>query len=134
MRYDHVIRATMATALADAVLAAIYGDGVRLSGSSRLEVPVLEVTLVSDTEGEQWAPVVLQWDQWVASMADLRASERRLRQLFHLEVPAVIGGVAMWAQYVDGDAIGAPNRDGFFGRAVRFQFTPLRERYDQAVP
>lgn len=133
MRWDTTIRAVMAAVLADSALAAIYGGAVRFSGSSSIAVPLLEFTLVSDTEGEQWAPVVLQLDQWVESADLLRESERRLRQLFHLEVPAEIGGVLMWAQYVDGDSIGAPNRDGFFGRAARFQFTPLRERYDSLV-
>lgn len=133
MRWDTTIRAVMAVVEADPELAALYGGAVRLSGSSSIETPLLEFTLISDTEGEQWAPVVLQIDQWTETAEALRASERRLRQLFHLEVPALIGGVSMWAQYIDGDAIGAPNRDGFFGRAMRFQFTPLRERYDSLV-
>lgn len=135
MRWDTVLRAVRTAVLEDAALRAIYGDAVRLSGSAEVYVPLLELTLISDVERETEARVVVQFDQWLGDLSALQASERRLRQLFHRETPATIGGVVMWALYVDGDSIGkgpgvAPNRDNDYGRAIRFEFGPLRERYD----
>lgn len=130
MRWDTVIRAVLAEVRADAVLGSLYTGRVRLAGAGDYRAPLLELTLIADGEGEQWAPVTIQYDQWNDSSDAMRLSERRLRELFHLEAPRAVQGIVMWSEYVDGDVIGAPDRDGRFGRAIRFRHTPLRERYD----
>ncbi len=134
MKWDQVIRVATAAVLADPVLAGIYGQNVVYLGTARHAVPLLEVMLIADSETELWAPCTLQWDQWCETMDALRASERRLRLLFHQDLPISLGGVGMWVQYVDGAELVSPDRDGFFGRAIRFRYTPLRAQYDPVLP
>lgn len=130
MKWDAVLAAVGATCAADPFLAAIYGSAIRLTGSGAHRVPVLEFMLIADSETELWAPCTVQLDQFTQTLTAQIASERRLRQLFHLETPRDIGGMPMWAQYQDGETLAEPDRDGYFGRAIRFRLTPLRERYE----
>lgn len=132
MKWHQVVEAMLGAIVADAKLTAIYGVVVRQSGNAPFQVPSLEWDLIGDSEGEQWAPCLVQLDQWCATQDDLLRSEQRLRRLFHQELPVTIGGVMMWAQYEDGAMLASPDRDGYFARAVRFRFTPLRDRYDPA--
>jgi hypothetical protein len=131
VKWYQVQKAVIAAVAADGVLSALYPT-IRLMGSGDLKPKVLEYFLVGETETELWAPVTLQFDQWCGSAADLARSEQRLRRMFHLDLPATFDGVAMWCQYVDGEALAAPNRDGYFARAIRFRFTPLRDLYQPA--
>jgi hypothetical protein len=125
------MREVIAVVAADPVLSGLYPT-IRLQGSGDLAPEVLEYALIADSETEQWAPVVLQFDQWCRTMPELARSEQRLRRMFHLDLPATFGAVQMWAQYVDGDSLASPDRDGYFARAIRFRFTPLRDLYDPA--
>jgi hypothetical protein len=137
VRWDTVLRALIVTVEADPLLAGIYSVGgvlqFRKIGTGQRVVPSLEYMLIGDSETELWAPCTVQFDQWVKTSEDLRASERRLRGYFHLDVPGPIGGIGMFAQYLDGDDKPMPDREGVFGRSIRFRFTPLRERYDSAT-
>lgn len=136
MRWDVVLQKVGDAAAGDPLLAGIFGAAIRLAGTSAFTVPALELQLVADSVTELWAPCIVQWDlftkdrQTATGLEDLRAAERRLRQLFHLDVPATFGGLGMFSQYEDGTMIATPDRDGYYGRAVRFRYTPLRERYD----
>lgn len=136
MMWDRVIEAMRATILADADLVAIYGDRVRMATTSATpfnpKTPVLEWTVVGDTEVDQWAPVIVQLDQWAPDIEEVIASERRLRILFNPELPTQYSGLFMWAQYIDGNVLATPDRAGYCGRGVRFRFTPLREIHDPA--
>lgn len=136
MMWDRVIEALRTVILADAVLAPIYGDRVRMAAASDTpfepKVPILEYSLIGDVEREQWAPTIIQFDQWAPDDETAVASERRLRRLFNPELPTSYDGLFMWAQYVDGTILATPDRNGFVGRAVRFRFTPLREIHDPA--
>ena len=86
--------------------------------------------LVADGENEQWAPCTLQWNLWTADLASNVAAERALRRLFTADLPVNLGTVyTVSSEYVDGDVLATPDRDGYFGRAVRFRHTPLREQY-----
>lgn len=129
MRWPEVLEAIATAAAADSVLTGIYGTAIRQAGSAAFEVPALEHTLIADGEAEQWAPHTVQWDQWCETQADLINSERALMRLFHHDVPVVIGGLGMWALFTEGAELSSPDRDGVHGRAVRFRFTPIRERY-----
>ena len=129
MQWDNVLERVVATLKADAVLVALYGDAMRFTGSGGHHVPMLEWLLIGDSEGELWAPVTIQIDQWLAHDEDLIASERRLRELFHREVDFDFAGLRCTAQYLDGQVLASPDRDGYYGRAVRFVITPLRARY-----
>ena len=130
MKWDAVLVALTDVVTQDTALVAVYGDAMRMAGTDTHRVPVLEWFLVADGEDELWDNITVQLDQWTATAADLWASERRLRQLFHQELPASMGGMSMWMQYQDGAALTVPDRDGYFGRAIRFKFTPLRELYE----
>lgn len=136
MMWDRVIEACRATIVADDILGPIYGDRVRMASASATpfvpEVPILEYSVIGDVERDQWAPTIIQFDQWAPDVEVAVASERRLRRIFNPELPQEFAGLFMWAQYVDGTVLATPDRNGFAGRAVRFRFTPLRERHDPA--
>lgn len=132
MKWHQLLAELTTVVLADSILSGIYGTSVRLAGSGDLVNPVLELALVADSESELWAPTVIQFDQWTGSMEALGRSEQRLRRLFHLDLPATFGAITCWCQYVDGDFLAAPGRDGYYARAIRFRFTPLRDRYAPA--
>lgn len=125
-----VLAAATAAVRTDAALVGVYGPHMRLAGSGTHQVPLLEWQLIGDSEGELWAPCTVQFDQWCPTMDALRMSERRLRFLFHLEVPGVVQGLGMWSEFQDGAWLASPDRDQVFGRALRFRMTPLRDRYD----
>ncbi len=129
MMWDQVLMALVEVVSTDQVLRDIYGDKMRLASSGKLEVPHLEWSFIGDTETELFTPCVFQFDQWHEDPAKVVLSERRLRVLFHTQLPAEFGGLVMWCEYVDGEVLAMPNRDGFSGRAVRFRFTPLRSVY-----
>jgi len=132
VRWDAVGAAASSTVVLDPVLAGLFGDAIRMAGSGDHVVPLLEWSLIGDTETELWAPCTVQWDIWHREFASLRQAERRLRLLFHAELPVTIAGVGMWSQYVDGSVLASPARDNYFGRALRFQMTPLRHLYDRS--
>lgn len=135
LMWERVMKRVLAVINADVVLQEIYDGHVRMMGSGTLQVPGLEWLLVSDVEEELWAPIIVQFDQWTPTASLVRASEFRLRALFHCELPIVLGGdMVMWSQYSDGSQLATPDRAGFVGRASRFQFTPLRRQYAFPVP
>lgn len=129
MMWAEVLKRILSVCSADPVLASIYGTKMRLTGTGDHEVPLLEWMLIGDTEEELWAPCIVQFDQWTKTMGDLALSEGQLRRLFHLDLPAEIGGVLMFSQYQDGDSLAVPDRNGYYGRAIRFRISPLRRRY-----
>jgi len=131
--WDRVIQAASDMAAADGILINLYPT-MRNAGPGKHSVPLLEHRLIADSEDELWSPVVIQWDQWHESMAAIIAGERQLRLLFHVETQRDYAGIPMWSQYVDAEWIASPDRDGYFGRAIRFRMTPLRERYQHPVP
>lgn len=134
LRWDDILQRIDALVRADATLGAVYGDAFRLMGSGEHRVPMLEWTFIGETEREIDNPMTIQFDQWVNEGDDLVASERRLRQLFHRELPFDFDGLTCWSQYVDGELLASPDRDNYVGRAIRFRITPLRPRYALANP
>jgi hypothetical protein len=130
-------------AVADPTLGTLYrlredevGEGadrgrIALRGTKEFGVPLLEFTLIApDVETEAWAPCIVQFDQYVKTMPELVRSELALRALFNHDVPVDMGGVYMWLELEDGGVeLAAPDRDGHYGRAVRFRATPLRQQY-----
>lgn len=132
MKWHEVMRVVIDAALADTGLAAIYGTNMRVAGEGTIVGTVLEYALIADGETELEAPCTIQFDQWCLTMSELARSEQRLRRLFHRELPTPFDGLGMWAQYQDGASLASPNRDGYFARAIRFRFTPLRDRYEPA--
>ena len=129
MMWDQVLLRIVAVVRTDTLLAEIYGENMRLASPGQLLIPALEWTVAADSETELWAPCTIQFDQWTRTLAELVRSERRLRALFHTELPAEFDGLIMSCQYLDGTLLAAPDRDDFNGRALRFRFTPLRSRY-----
>ena len=132
MKWHQLMNQLKDVVLADPVLSSIYGTSMRMAGVGDVQAPLLEWMLIADSENELWAPTVIQFDQWTGDMPTLARSEQRLRRLFHLDLPATFGTITCWAQYVDGESLAAPDRDGYYARAIRFRFTPLRDRYAPA--
>ena len=130
MMWDQIIARVIEQIENDPTMAQLFGDRIRAAqGSSELEVPLLEWMLIGDTEDELWAPTVIQFDLWNATAEDNRLAEARLRAMYHQDLPIVVGGLMMWAQYNDGSVLAEPDRSGFIGRALRFRFTPLRRGF-----
>jgi len=130
VKWHQVLQAASDLAAATPALANIYGaDGFRYAGTSPYVTPALEHQLVADGEDELWAVCTIQFDQWCRTMEDLLASEHQLRLLFHVETQRDYAGMPCWSQYNDGETLASPDRDGAFGRAIRFRMSTLRERY-----
>lgn len=129
MNWDQVVAAFMAELAAAPEITAIFGDRIRLASPKDFAVPLLEVTVIGDTEGELWAPVTIQVDLWADEFTSVRDAERYIRGRYYAPLPIPIGALTCWAQYSDGTNLAVPERDGFFGRAIRFTFTPLRAAY-----
>lgn len=128
--WDEVVSRIKDLVLADGVLSGIYGERFRKAGTGEQQVPGLEWTLVGDTEGELWAPCIIQFSQWTANAAEVRQSEFRLRSLFHRDLPFLLGGdVLVFSAYLDGADLATPDRSNILGRAIRFRITPLRRQY-----
>lgn len=133
MHWDAIERAVNATCKADAALLAIFASAMRLSGSGDHAVPMLEWLVIADAQEEQWAPCTVQFDLWHFDRATLVAAERRIRRLFVPELQFQMAGVTCLSEYLDGETLASPDRDGYFGRAIRIRFTPLRDRYANAT-
>jgi hypothetical protein len=129
MNWDSVVAALLAEVADVPEIAAIVGGRVYFAGSGAFVVPSVELTIVADTVSELWEPVTVQFDVWAKSFTDVRTIERILRRRYHHQLPIPIGGLNVWAQYSDGTVLASPERDKFFGRALRFTFTPLRAAY-----
>lgn len=132
MKWFQVIEEVQAVIMAESALTDIYGDNVRMNGTATFQVPCLEMQIIGDVERETDNPILVQIDQWCRSMDELARSEQVLRRWFHVDVPRSFGGLMMWAEYEDGESLASPDRDNVFARAIRFRFTPLRDRYDPA--
>jgi len=134
MRWHDVLWIIGREVKADGDLAAIYGDAMRMAAKAQnLLVPSLEWFVVSDTGSELWEPCTVQIDQWVNDLESLVLSEAALRALFDQALPVTFtdpsGGrdLVTWCVFSDGAELTSPDRSGFYGRAARFRFTPLRD-------
>ena len=133
MMWDHVMVRVLAVIKGDTELASIFGDHIRMTGTGAQQTPGLEYMLIADSENELWAPAIFQFDLWTTSAVTARDAERRLRHLFHKDIPQEIGGLMLWTVYTDGSMLATPDRSNYTGRALRFTFTPLREQYANVV-
>lgn len=127
MRWDDVLEAVFDQMNADATLLSIYGTAIRMGGVHEFTIPSLEFFVVSNTQNELWEPITVQMSQFTKSMTALANSDRRLRQLFDHDNMVTIQGVTMWSRWEDGGDLVGPSRQGFYGMAARFRFTPIRE-------
>lgn len=136
MRWDHVLDSLQQLLPNTPELIAIYGSNIRQSGEVEYVKPnLLELTVTSDTMAEEiWNPIVIQFDQFCKTIEQLRDSERTLRNMLHHDVPISIFGVFMWSEFLEGFELETPARDGYFGRGLRFRFTPIREEYLRQSP
>lgn len=132
MQWDAIVERVRNACVGDPALVAIFGSAMRYTGSGDHAVPLLEWMLIADGQQEQWAPCTVQLDVWHRDLDAVVTAERRLRRLFHQELPFDFEGLTTWGEYLDGEVLASPDRDGYFGRALRFRLTPLRDRYVQA--
>jgi hypothetical protein len=129
VKWDAQIRAASDTVAADPILSVLFPT-MRYAGTGDHTVPLLEHHRIAYSEDELWAYVTIQWDLFCESLEALQAAERQLNHLFHVEVQREYGGMPMWSQFVEGDVLATPDRDGYFGEAIRFRMAALRERYE----
>ena len=129
MNWDILLDAFTGEVAAMPAVVALAGEAVRYGGEVEHEVPSCVIRMISDTESELWAPVTVQVDLFHKSAAVVLTAERALRRRYHADLPIPIGNLNAWAQYSDGTVTASPERDGYFGRALRFTFTPLRAAY-----
>lgn len=128
MRWPDVVLAIIAEVEADAVLSALFPDGVHRAEDRDFVVPSLTWSLISDVEEENFNPLRIQFDVFTRTDAEQAAAEAAIRRLLHRDTPTVIGDVPMWSQYASRTNIGSL-RDGIRGSASDFIFTPIRTRY-----
>ena len=128
MRWPDVVLAIIAEVEADAVLSALFPDGVHRAEDRNFVVPSLVWSLISDVEDENFNPLRIQFDVFTRTDTEQAAAEAALRRLLHRDTPTVIGGVPMWSQYASRTNLGGL-RDGIRGSASDFIFTPIRTRY-----
>jgi hypothetical protein len=130
MRWDPVARSMASVIAARPVINGIYGEFVRMaSGSANHRVPLLEYRIITNTEMEQWEPIVIQWDQWTDTYEELVASERELMDVLHREEEVWLGDVMVLTKFLDGAELADPDRQGYFGRAIRFRLVAIADRY-----
>lgn len=130
MIWDQVMARVAGEVTTDAVLLALYGDTLIMAGTQQFQVPSIEWSLISDTEQELWAPMIIQFDIWAKEAEVNRRGEFRLRALYHKDLPVVLSGdLMMWTQFADATTLPVPDRAGIFGRSLRFRMTPLRRQY-----
>lgn len=133
MRWHDVLWIIGQQVAADPDLLTIYGSAMRMSGTQEHIVPSLEWFVVSDRASELWEPCSIQFDQWTDSLEDLVLSEAALRGIFDQAMPVTFtdpsGGrdLVTWCEFTDGASLVGPDRPGYFGRAIRIDFTPLRD-------
>lgn len=125
-----VVGAVANAATLHPTLSGIYGKTIRSTGFNDHVVPCLEYTLISNVPGvEIWEPIVIQWDQFVKTNIELYNSEQALMMLFSHQNPVLLNGVYMWSMFVEGAQLAAPMTHGYYGRALRFRFTPVMSEY-----
>lgn len=131
MMWDYIITQIIALLRLDSVMQAVYGENIRMAATGEQLVPGLQLTLLGDTVQELWAPMLIQFDQFIAhsDSTSLKRSEHRLRGLFHRDLPIQLGDVQAWVHYEDSTTLQMPDRSGILGRAIRFRITPLRLQY-----
>jgi hypothetical protein len=130
MMWDQVMARVMEELTTDPVLVGIFGTAFRQAGpADAQEVPMLEWRLVGDTEGELWAPVLIQFDLWTLAADTNRRAEFRVRSLYHRDMPYFLADLRMMSSFEDGAVLATPERSGFYGRAIRFRFYPLRRKF-----
>lgn len=117
----------------DMDLSGIFGNAMRVQGTHEHIVPSLEWGLISDAGTELWEPCTIQFDLWTNTLEDLVLAEASLRALFDHNLPVTFEDksgardLVTWCEFQDGAELTSPDRSGYYGRAVRFQFTPLRD-------
>lgn len=130
MRWDVIIDAWLGLATADSVVQSVLGTSpeIWMAGEREHEVPSLEWSLISDTEGENWEVTGVQLDPFVRSIADLTTLEGALRRLLHHDTPITAGTHELWSQLTGGGPLPGLD-DGIIGRHIDFRLTYLRGRY-----
>lgn len=138
MMWDNVMERVIAEIGANPNISALYTIDGRLqfrmaSPSGQQQVPGIEWSLIGDTEGELWEPIVVQIDIWYTDESVMRQTERIIRSLLRQERMR-LDDLTLLISYVDGVALAVPDRANFYGRGLRFRIAALRERYAGVNP
>jgi hypothetical protein len=134
MMWDEVMERVVAELKANPTIATLYAKdddvAIRMANpSGEQQVPGIEWTLLGDTEGELWEPILVQFDIWFTDSTVMIQTERILRGMFRRDLPVKIGGLTLLANYEDGSMLAVPDRSNFYGRGVRFRLAALRSQY-----
>lgn len=113
------------------VLGPTYSGRVRkASPGGEQQVPGIEWSLIGDTEGELWEPIIVQIDVWYTESDTMIESERIIRSMLPRDLPFKLGGdLTVIASFEGGVDLAVPDRANFYGRGLRFRIAALRNQY-----
>lgn len=132
MMWDDVMTRVLALLDTNATLHDLFGGKMRMvSEGSKLEVPSLEYTILTDTNAELFEPMLVQIDLWTLRADQNRLAERIVRNLLDQRTSVRWTDVVALSEFTDGAFLSTPDRAGFIGRGLRFRFTPLKQQYAQ---
>lgn len=129
MNWDLVIKGLLDELAAQPTLSAIFGEDIFLGGEQEHVVPSIQAHNLADTETELWAPVTVQFDFFHAELSKVITAENFVRVRYRAPLPIPIGNLTCFVQFEGGADLETPTRDRYFGRAIRFTFTPLKAAY-----
>lgn len=126
-----VFTAVRATLIADGTLTGVVpAADIYRAGDKAFTVPAIEMTLVSDSKRETTSPVLIQFDLWAKTEAQLSTMEDRVLALVTDSVPMTLNGTVMWALYQTGRVLPGPD-DGVLSRSFDVEYQPIREPADR---
>ena len=131
MMWHEVMTRIVAQIAAHPTLGQLYADRIRMaSPSGKQQVPGIEWSLLGDTEGELWEPILIQLDIWYTDDATMIQTEQILRGMFRQDLPFKLAGdFTVIATYEGGTMLAVPDRANFYGRGIRFRIAALRNQY-----
>lgn len=129
MRWPDALEALLARVIGDPeLLATLGGPHIYRAGEYReIRIPSVQYTVITATLAETMEPLLTQWDIFAASVGQLVAIERRLRQLLHWVGWREVGGVVIGSEYVESRDHPPPD-PGRWHRSIDFRHQPVRNR------
>lgn len=122
----------------DPEIVSVLGEGeecgIFLAGERELRIPSMTGMLVTDIEGEVWAPADWQFDIYAFSLAEIVRVERAMRVKLNQPLTTTMGGVSFASEFISGQLLRGPQTDPYFRRLLEFRFTPVRSRYYRPQP
>lgn len=131
MMWHEVMTRIVAQIESHSILGTLYAGRVRMaSPSGKQQVPGIEWSLLGDTEGELWEPILIQIDVWYTDDAVMIQTEQIIRGMLRQDLPFKLSGdFTVITTYEGGVMLAVPDRANFYGRGLRFRIAALRNQY-----